>query len=64
MGESKELNEIKRNSIITLYNEGYTERIVDEKLSVAKSTVHDIIASYRSYNKTAQYATNWKTESQ
>ena len=44
MGESKELNEIKRNSIITLYNEGYTERIVDEKLSVAK------VSLFTSYN--------------
>lgn len=49
MGKMTELSEIKRNSIITLHSEGYTERGIAVKVGVAKSTVHDTLVRYRNH---------------
>lgn len=47
MARGKPVSVEKRASVITLHSEGYSERVIAEKLKIPKSTVHDVIQRYQ-----------------
>ena len=47
MGKKSSLSENKRAKIVTLFNEGYSERQISVKVSCCKTAVHTAIVNFK-----------------
>src|SRR5437868_2332818 len=49
MVKNRELSDFERAKVITLHDDGYSERVISQKTGLGKTTIHNIISKY---NKT------------
>ena len=58
MGKNVPLSEVQRAQIVTLHKEGYSERLISEKMKCGKSAVHNAVVKFQN---TGSYSTRKKS---
>ena len=58
MGKNVPLSEVQRAQIAALHKEGYSERLISEKMKCSKSAVHNAVVKFQN---TGSYSTRKKS---
>ena len=58
MGKNVPLSEVERAQIVALHKEGYSERLISQKMKKSKTAVHNAMAKFRN---TGTYTTAEKS---
>ena len=58
MGKNVPLSEVQRAQIVALHKEGYSERLISEKMKYSKSAVHNAVVKFQN---TGSYSTGKKS---